>query len=97
MIYKVNIVEKSDLNAWLSNHPKWKFEDPEIVFEYDFGNFVNAFGFISKIAILMEKHDHHPNIENSYGCVRLSMATHDADNKITNRDLNLAEKIEELL
>ena len=90
-------IDQNELQTWLSNHPQWKFEAPEIVFEHDFGDFVSAFGFLSKLAIIMEKHDHHANINNTYGHVRLSMATHDADNKITDRDLNLAEAIEELL
>jgi 4a-hydroxytetrahydrobiopterin dehydratase len=93
----MKIIDQNELNAWLSNHTQWRYEDPEIVFEHDFENFVNAFGFISKLAILMEKHDHHPTLTNTYGRVRLSMATHDAGNKITDRDLNLAEAIEELL
>ena len=93
----MKIIDKAELETWLSNHHNWIFEDPQIVFEHNFENFVVAFGFLAKVAILAEKYDHHPNIENGYGRVRLSMATHDAGNKITDRDLNLAEAIEELL
>jgi 4a-hydroxytetrahydrobiopterin dehydratase len=93
----MQIVEQNELQTWLNKHPSWDFHDPEIVFERDFGNFVNAFGFLSKLAILMEKHNHHPRIYNSYSRLRLAMTTHDAGNKITDRDLNLAEAIEELL
>ena len=93
----MQVIEQDELQTWLEKHPSWDFQEPEIVFERDFGNFVNAFGFLSKVAVLMEKNDHHPTIHNSYSVVRLSMATHDAGNKITDRDLNLAEAIEELL
>ena len=93
----MNVVNEVELEKWLSDHSMWMFKDPEIVFEHDFGNFVSAFEFLSQVAILMEKHNHHPTLTNTYGHVRLAMATHDAGNKITDRDLNLAEAIEELL
>ena len=93
----MRVIEKTDLKIWLVSHTKWVFNDTEIVFEHNFGNFVEAFGFLTRVAILAEKHDHHPTMTNTYGHVRLSMATHDAGNKITDRDLRLAEKIEELL
>jgi len=93
----MTIVEQSDLHAWLSEHSHWTLEGHEIVFDHKFNNFVEAFGFLSKVAIMADKHDHDPTITNTYAHVRLSMTTHDAGNKITERDLNLAEAIEELL
>ena len=68
-----------------------------MVFETVFDSFIEAFGFLAQVAMLAEKANHHPTIINSYGNVHLSMNTHDAGNKITDRDLNLAEAIEELL
>jgi 4a-hydroxytetrahydrobiopterin dehydratase len=93
----MKIIDKADLNQWLDSHELWAYEDGQIIFETQFDNFIDAFGFLSKVAIVAEKHNHHPTIINSYGNVHLSMNTHDAGNKITDRDLNLAEAIEELL
>jgi len=93
----MEIIDKNNLENWLVNHQNWTLEGDEIIFEHRFDNFIQAFGFLSQVAILVEKHDHHPNISNSYNNVRLSMTTHDAGNAITDRDLNLAEAIEELL
>lgn len=90
-------IEHKILNDWLSVHSLWVLCDEEIIFEHKFSSFVEAFEFLSRLAVLMEKHNHHPTIMNSYGNVRLSMNTHDAGNKITDRDLKLAEAIEELL
>lgn len=92
----MQIIDQNDLKTWLAQNPHWRFADPEIVFEKNFGSFVEAFGFLSKLAILAEKHDHHPTITNTYGHVTLSMTTHDAGNKITDKDLNLAEAINDL-
>ena len=93
----MKVIEQAELETWLSDHPNWVLDSEEIVFEHKFDDFVAAFGFLSKVAILAEKHDHHPTITNTYAHVRLSMTTHDAGNKVTDRDLNLAEAIEELL
>jgi 4a-hydroxytetrahydrobiopterin dehydratase len=93
----MNIIELDQLQAWLSEHPNWVLDGEEIIFDHRFKNFVEAFGFLSKIAILAEKYDHHPTIINTYAHLRLSMTTHDAGNKITDRDLKLAEAIEELI
>ena len=93
----MEVIEHKVLSGWLSVHPSWVLCDEEIVFERKFSNFVESFEFLSRLAILMEKHNHHPTIMNSYDNVRLSMNTHDAGNKITDRDLKLAEAIEELL
>lgn len=90
------IIEDSELQAWLKNHADWSLQGGEIVADYKFKNFVMAFGFLAKVAVLAEKHDHHPKIENTYNKVRLSMNTHDAGNKITSRDIKLAEAIESI-
>ena len=62
--------------------------------EFKFRNFTQAFGFLTQVAILSEKHNHHPHIENTYNRVILTLTTHDAGGKITERDLKLAEAIE---
>ncbi len=93
----MKIIEQHALNNWLSINPDWIYVDDEIVFEKQFKDFITAFGFLSSVAIVMEKHNHHPKIENSYGMIKLSMNTHDAECKITDRDLNLAEEINRLI
>lgn len=89
-----SIIADGDLQTWLGAHPDWALEGGEIVAAYKFRNFVTAFGFMARVAVLAEKHDHHPRIDNAYNTVRLSMNTHDAGHKITDRDIKLAEAIE---
>jgi 4a-hydroxytetrahydrobiopterin dehydratase len=87
------LIDDAALQAWLKDPAPWSLVDGEITAEFKFKNFIEAFGFMTQVAILMEKHNHHPRIENVYNKVRLSMNTHDAGNNITDRDLKLAEEI----
>tara|TARA_B110000914_G_C15468196_1_gene449323 strand:+ start:690 stop:923 length:234 start_codon:yes stop_codon:yes gene_type:complete len=75
----------------------WKEIDNELVRQFEFKNFVEAFGFITKIAILAEKANHHPWWSNVYNQVEIRLTTHDAGNTITEQDRNLANKIDSLL
>jgi 4a-hydroxytetrahydrobiopterin dehydratase len=92
----MKVVNAQDLQDWLSSHPQWVQDGDQIRCNLTFKNFVQAFGFLSQIAILAEKHDHHPAIHNVYNRVTVSLNTHDAGNKITDRDLNLAQAIDDL-
>ena len=62
-----------------------------------FTNFIEAFGFISKLAILAEKMNHHPTIICTYNKVTLQLNTHDANYTITSKDLTLSNEIDILL
>ncbi|MGV3684109.1 MAG: 4a-hydroxytetrahydrobiopterin dehydratase [Daejeonella sp.] len=80
----------------------WKeTTDPEtksesLIREFKFKDFVSAWGFMSKVALLAEKMDHHPDWSNSYNKVNISLSTHSAGNKITDKDRKLAEQIDML-
>jgi 4a-hydroxytetrahydrobiopterin dehydratase len=62
---------------------------------YHFGNFSEAWGFLSRIALLAEKMDHHPEMFNVYNRVEIILSTHDADG-LSQRDIRLAEAIDEI-
>ena len=62
----------------------------EIKKEFKFENFVHAFGFMSKIALMAEKMNHHPEWKNVYNKVEITLTTHDKGG-LTNLDLALAE------
>lgn len=64
--------------------------------EWLFGSFSEAFAFISQVALLAEKHNHHPEIQNTYNRVKLRLYTHEAGNTITERDTKLAKAIDDL-
>lgn len=61
-----------------------------------FKDFSEAFSFLSRVALLAEKMNHHPEIWNVYNRVKLSLYTHDAGNSLTEKDYKLAEAIDKI-
>jgi len=63
---------------------------------FEFKDFVQAWGFMTQVAILAEKQDHHPNWSNVYNRVNIMLNTHDAGDIVTEKDHQLAQSIEAL-
>ena len=78
--------------------PHWRLSDDAsgISRSLRFANFVEAFGFMSKVALLAERADHHPEWSNVYNRVDIRLTTHDA-NGLSARDIALAQEIDALL
>ena len=91
-----SLIEKNDLNYFIENNPSWVIDNKTIKKEFKFKNFIEAFGFISKVALLSEKMDHHPNWQNIYNKVIINLTTHDMSG-ITTNDIKLAEAIDKLI
>lgn len=75
----------------------WKEENNYWVKEFVFKDFKEAFGFMTKVATIAEKMNHHPLWTNVYNKVSIQLNTHDAGNTITDKDRKLAKAIDELL
>lgn len=75
----------------------WKEEDNKLKRDFVFKDFVEAFGFISQVAILAEKQNHHPEIFNVYNQVKIALNTHDAGSIVTEKDHRLAKAINSLV
>ncbi len=75
----------------------WKEEDNKLIKEFSFKNFVDAFGFMTKVAMEAEKMDHHPNWSNVYNKVSIELTTHSAGSKVTEKDRTLAAKIDSMI
>ena len=75
----------------------WSLADGKLHRELEFHNFVEAFGFMSMVALLAEKADHHPDWSNSWNTVDIALSTHDAGSTVTDNDRGLAAAIDELL
>ena len=75
----------------------WKEENNQLKRTFEFANFIEAFGFMTKVAFLAEKADHHPNWSNVYNKVEICLTTHDAGNVVTEKDRTLAEQIDGLV
>jgi 4a-hydroxytetrahydrobiopterin dehydratase len=74
----------------------WSLSQEKLHRRFVFEDFVEAFGFMSRVALLAESADHHPEWSNVYNRVEIYLTTHDADG-ITERDFNLARRINRLL
>jgi 4a-hydroxytetrahydrobiopterin dehydratase len=72
----------------------WKEENNRLTRTFKFSNFVEAFGFMTKVALLAEKHDHHPYWVNVYNSVTIELNTHDAGDIVTDKDHALAKAID---
>lgn len=75
----------------------WKEENQKLYRKFEFNDFVEAWGFMSKAAILAEKANHHPEWKNVYNTVEIWLTTHDQGSEVTEKDRNLAEKISALV
>ena len=75
----------------------WTEEDNKLKATFEFKDFIEAFSFMTQVALLAEKINHHPNWSNVYNKVVIELTTHDAGNTITSKDRTLAQQIEGLL
>ncbi|MGB3850590.1 MAG: 4a-hydroxytetrahydrobiopterin dehydratase [Tunicatimonas sp.] len=75
----------------------WKEENNALNRDFEFTDFVAAFGFLTRVALVAEKMNHHPHITNVYNQVALTLSTHDAGNTVTDKDRKLAAAIDKLV
>lgn len=75
----------------------WKEENNMLVRTFKFDNFVQAFSFMTQVAMLAEKMDHHPNWENTFNQVTIRLTSHDAGDVVTEKDRKLASEIDKLM
>lgn len=85
--------ELRQLNESLELH--WAIEDGKLTKIYQFKNFVEAFGFMTRVAIVAEKKSHHPEWFNVYNKVKVQLTTHDVEG-LSYKDFDLAKRVETL-
>jgi len=72
----------------------WKEENNKLYKKFVFNNFNEAFGFMTTVALMAEKADHHPTWTNTWNSVEIWLTTHDAGNTVTQKDRHLADAID---
>ncbi|MBI3218254.1 MAG: 4a-hydroxytetrahydrobiopterin dehydratase [Bacteroidetes bacterium] len=75
----------------------WTNGNNRLTRTFVFADFVEAFGFMTQVALLAEKCDHHPTWSNTYNRVTIELSTHDAGNIVTEKDHVLARQIDQIL
>ena len=83
----------SELDDMVKNLAGWELKDGKLQKSFKFSNFVEAFGFMTKIALEAEKINHHPEWSNVYNTVAVKLSTHDTEG-ITDYDIKLAKIID---
>ncbi len=83
------------VDQFLQEYVLWTIKNGRLHRQYVFKNFVQAFGFMTQVAFLAERADHHPEWLNAYNKVTIDLITHDVQG-ITERDFDLVRKIEAL-
>jgi 4a-hydroxytetrahydrobiopterin dehydratase len=74
----------------------WKLEGNSLNRSFEFKDFISAFAFMTQVALIAEKQGHHPNWTNVYNKVDISLNTHDAGEKVTEKDVKLARSINDI-
>ena len=90
----VKVLSAQELKAALNQLNGWTEKDGKIHRQFQFNSFVEAFGFMSSVALVAESMGHHPEWFNVYNRVTIDLTTHDAG-AITNKDIELAKKANE--
>ena len=94
---KKKILDKKDVEKHLRDLSGWKQNPAHTVISksFDFPTYITALAFVAKIAVHAEVVGHHPDIELSYGKVKVKLTTHE-HNGLTKKDFELAERIDGL-
>jgi 4a-hydroxytetrahydrobiopterin dehydratase len=74
----------------------WQETNNSLYKSFEFKDFSEAFSFMTRVALIAEKMNHHPTWTNTYNKVEIWLNTHDAGNVITDKDKTLAERIDKL-
>jgi 4a-hydroxytetrahydrobiopterin dehydratase len=90
-----SVLSGAEVVQALRNLPGWNLNGNAIEGVFEFPNFVEAMGFVNRVAEAAEAVNHHPDITINYNKVKLSLTSHDSGG-VTQRDLRMAGKVNEL-
>lgn len=85
-----------EIESQLQRLSSWQHVDDTLVKVFRFRNYLDGVAFSNQVAALSEEKDHHPELTISWRSVRVSFTTHDAGNRVTQRDVTLAHGVESL-
>jgi len=86
---------EQEISAFIEELGTWAVENGKLHRDFVFKNFIEAFGFMTRVALAAEKADHHPEWFNVYKNVSVDLTTHEAGG-ITQKDFDLARRMESL-
>ena len=90
-------LSEQEIQNALSNLKGWEFGNDKIKKEFQFEDFKEALAFIVRVGFEAEQLTHHPELFNVYNTVKIELSTHDAGDKVTQKDIDLATAIEGII
>lgn len=85
----------AEIRERLATVPGWRYDAGALTRDYTFADFVTAFAFVTRLALMAEKANHHPDIDIRYNRVRVALVSHDSGG-VTGRDVSMAGEISKL-
>ncbi len=94
----VEKLTEQERDTWMDALPNWSLarDGDAIERKFEFADFNEAFGFMTRVALLADKQDHHPEWFNVYNKVEITLTTHDAGG-LSHRDVNMAKIIDRMV
>jgi 4a-hydroxytetrahydrobiopterin dehydratase len=89
-----NPLPDDQIQTALHDLPGWAHDEQRLHKSFEFSDFPEAMSFMVRIGFAAEAMNHHPTLANVYNRVTVGLNTHDADNRVTQKDVDLAKKIE---
>lgn len=94
-------LDETERHQLLKDHPDWELarEGKAITRTFQFEDFSEAWGFMSRVALIADSHDHHPEWFNVYAKVEITLTTHDAGTSggLSMRDAKMARAIDRIV
>ena len=87
-------LSSDEINKTIQPLSGWMYANDTLIKEFVFSDFKEALSFIVRVGLVAETQNHHPELFNVYNRVELQFRTHDAGNKVTQKDLNIVKTIE---
>ena len=88
--------DSKTIQSQLEDLKDWHYIDNAIEKNLLFTNFSQALGFMVQVGLLAEKANHHPEFFNVYNKLRIRLNTHEAQNSVTDKDIDLAKNIDKI-
>lgn len=89
-------LSKQQIEKELEQLDDWRYEDDTITKDFSFSDFKEAMSFMVRVGFEAEALVHHPDWSNVYNSVSIRLSTHDAGDKVTEKDIKLAKAIEDI-
>jgi 4a-hydroxytetrahydrobiopterin dehydratase len=92
---QIAALSQSKLQEEVAQLANWQVKGGKLHAEFRFEDFVEAFAFMTKVALAAESAQHHPEWHNVYNRVTIDLVTHDAGDAISDKDIELARQIDQ--